>query len=123
MVELRDDKVLAKFSLYSGETESQELRWELCKALCAECQEWVAQQAAEGAAPGLERLESLAAAEAFYQLVLIDDALTPESLSAPELKIELGRRGEKALRLAEEKRKACEGLLQEAGFYFGSVQA
>lgn len=123
MVELREDKVLERFSLYSGEAEEEAARWELCKALCGECRAWVEGQAAEGAghSPGL--LESLAAAEAFYQLALIDGALAPESVSAPELKLEMGRREERAKQLAMEKRQACRGLLREQGFYFGSVKA
>lgn len=123
MAELREEQVLEKFSLYSGEDGGDEARWALCRALCGECREWVGEQAREGAGEGLERLEALAAAEAFYQLALIDGALAPGSVSTPELKLEQGRREEKALRLAEEKRAACGGLLREKGFYFGSVQA
>lgn len=123
MVELREDQVREKFSLYSGEAEDDSPRWALCKALCAECTEWIGAQASEGAQNGLERLEALAAAEAFYQLTLVDDVLTPESLSAPELKLEMGRRGEKALGLVQEKRAACRELLRENGFYFGCVGA
>ncbi len=123
MVELREDQVREKFLLYSGESEEDAARWALCMALCAECREWVGAQAVEGAQGGLERLEALAAAEAFYQLTLVDDVLTPESVSSPELKLDMGRRGEKALRLAQEKKAACTELLRENGFYFGCVQA
>ena len=121
MAELREEKVLEKFSLYSGEKEEDEARWALCKALCRECREWIGGLVEKGAEESLGPLEALAAAEAFYQLTLIDEALCPESVSAPEIKLEMGRRGEKALGLAEEKRRACRGLLREDGFYFGSV--
>lgn len=122
-MELREVKVLEKFSLYSDEQKDETPRWQLCKALCGECRQWIGEEAREGNEDALERLEALAAAEAFYQLALIDDALTPEGVSSPELKLEMGRRGEKARKLAEEKRLACKGVLREEGFYFGSVQA
>lgn len=121
MAELRENQVIKKFSLYSGEAEEESPRWELCRSLCGECMGWIGSQAHDG--DGLELLESLAAAEAFYQLTLIDETLAPESVSAPELKLEMGQRGEKAQKLAEEKRKACSGLIREKGFYFGSVKA
>lgn len=123
MKRLREDEVLKKFSLYSGEEEDEGPRWELCRALCRECGEWIGNKAAGEGEKGLGLLESLAAAEAFYQLVLLDGALTPESLSSPEVKLEMGKREEKALKLAREKRQACKGFLQEEGFYFGSVKA
>ncbi len=123
MDRLREAEVLKKFSLYSGEEEDEGARWALCKALCGECGEWIEGQAAGDGEKGRELLESLAAAEAFYQLVLLDGALAPESLSSPEVKLEMGKREEKALKLAEEKRRACGGFLREDGFYFGSVQA
>lgn len=123
MAELREEMVLDKFSLYSGETEEDARRWELCCALCEDCRKWVEDQVLPGWESIQEQLESLAAAEAFYQLTLVDEALAPASVSAPELKLEMGNRGEKALRLAEEKRKACAGVLREREFYFGRVTA
>lgn len=123
MDRLREAEVLKKFSLYSGEEEAEGARWALCKALCGECGEWIESKAAGEGEKGLGLLESLAAAEAFYQLVLLDGALAPESLSSPEVKLEMGKREEKALKLAEEKRRACGGFLREEGFYFGSVRA
>lgn len=122
MVTLQEEKVLEKFSLYSGETEEETSRWALCKGLCEECREWVENEAKEGAQE-TEGLAALAAAEAFYQLTLLDDVLTPESVSAPELKLELGQRAEKALRLVQEKRDACREALREKGFYFGAMDA
>lgn len=118
-MELREERVLEKFRLYSGEEGTEEKRWALCQALCAECREWVKGQAHPGTEAGREALEGLAAAEAFYQLVLLDEALAPASISLPEVKLELQNRADKALRLAEEKRKACGPLLREQGFYFG----
>ena len=118
MKRLREEEVLKKFSLYSGEEEDEGPRWELCRALCGECGEWIGNKAAGEGEKGLGLL-----AEAFYQLVLLDGALTPESLSSPEVKLEIGKREEKALKLAREKRLACRGFLQEEEFYFGSVKA
>ncbi len=122
MVTLREEQVLEKFCLYSGEAEEESPRWALCRGLCEECREWIEGEAL-GGAQELPALEALAAAEAFYQLALLDDVLTPESLSAPELKLEMGKRAEKALLLVQEKRAACRGSLRETGFYFGSVKA
>lgn len=118
-MELREEQVLEKFQLYSGEEDMEEKRWALCRALCRECKDWVEGQARPGVEAGREALEGLAAAEAFYQLALLDEALSPASVAAPEVKLELGERADKALRLAEEKRKACGPLLREQGFYFG----
>ena len=123
MVVLRAEEVLGKFSLYSEEQPRETPRWELCRALCGECGEWIGQEARPGAENGRERLEALAAAEAFYQLTLLDEALTPDSLAAPELKLEMGKRSEKARQLAQEKRLQCGGLLREQGFYFGGMKA
>lgn len=123
MVVLREEEVQGKFSLYSEEQPGETPRWELCRALCGECEEWIGQEARPGAENSRGRLEALAAAEAFYQLTLLDEALTPDSLAAPELKLEMGKRSEKARQLAQEKRLQCGGLLREQGFYFGSMKA
>ena len=117
-------RVLELLRLYSGEEAGSggEARDALCERLCGDCAGWAERRAREDR-PGDQEmapaLEALAAAEAFYQLALADEALGIKSLSAPELKLELGRRAENARLLAEEKRRACADVLQEAGFYFG----
>lgn len=70
---------------------------------------------------GLPALESYAASEAFYQLAVLDQAVLPQSLSSPEVKLQLGDRVGHAQRLRAEKRRACGTLLQEDGFYFGQI--
>ena len=65
--------------------------------------------------------ESLAAAEAFYQLALLDQSAGPEAVSAPELKVRLGDRARYAANLRAEKRKACGRILAREDFYFGQA--
>lgn len=122
----------------------------LCQGLCEECVRWVQGQVVaedepgsaggEGAGgetgggeiaggeagsekipEGLPALESYAASEAFYQLAVLDQAVLPQSLSSPEVKLQLGDRVGHAQRLRAEKRRACGALLQEDGFYFGQI--
>lgn len=122
-MEIGVERVVEKFQRYAGEAPDGEdvARERLCQALCDEC----AAAVAELLRPGLEEIpeaaEALAAAEAFYQLALLDQAAGPEVVSSPELKMELGRRAEYAAMLREEKRRACRGFLREEGFYFGQA--
>lgn len=117
------ENVTAVFQRYAGETldGTDASRDQLCEALCGEC----AGEVEKRLLPGLEEVpkaaEALAAAEAFYQLALLDQAGGPRTVSSPELKIELGNRAEYAALIREEKRRACKGLLQEDGFYFGQA--
>lgn len=118
---LNSESVLEKFRLYSGEDDTDPARWALCQALCSECQEQVEDQAAPLLQKGQPRLEALAAAMALHQLALADGMKCPESITAPELKLELGARADKAAGLVQEKRQACAGLLQEGLFDFRGV--
>lgn len=117
--------VQEKFSRYSGETPSaDDSRGKLCAELCAECAARADALAENGRSPTETEalaLESWAAAEAFYQLVLLDEALAPESLSADGVRVDLGARSQKARALAEEKRRGLASLLGEGAFYFGRV--
>ena len=113
-----------KFKQYSGEAmDGQEPgRDALCQGLCGECVQWVQARLLPGAPEtGREAAEGLAAAEALYQLALLDQAGTPGVVSTPELKLELGDRARYAGHLREEKRRAAAGLLREEGFYFGRI--
>ena len=123
-MEINQENVVKKFQLYSGEelngTEPQ--RDGLCRALCQECAEWVQEQARPEAPPSAASgAESLAAAEAFYQLALLDQSAGPEAVSAPELKVRLGDRARYAANLRAEKRKACGRILAREDFYFGQA--
>lgn len=117
------DQVIEKFCRYSGETldgENPE-RDELCRSLCRECLEEIHARGCCWDERGRQALESLAAAQAFYQLALVDGCGEPDYVSSPELKIELGDRAQRARRLWEEKRRACGELLPPEDFYFGQA--
>ncbi len=123
-MELDIEKVLESFQLYSGEQLNGENgdREALCRKLCGDSAAMIGgwlNPSLEGR--DLSPAESLAAAEAFYQLVLLDRALQPETVSTPELRMEQGSREQYARQLREEKRRACQGLLQESDFYFGQM--
>ena len=123
-MEIDLERVLEKFKLYSGEAmdEGEPRRDELCRALCKECAGWARRLADPEA--GEERagdVESLAAAEAFYQLALLDQAAGPQSFSSPELKLELGDRARHAGELRAAKRQACGAVLPAEDFYFGQA--
>ena len=117
------------FSQLSGEAANPEGtdREVLCAALCDQCARQVEgllrqDLAEEDLAPWESALEELAAAQAFYQLLLTEEAVTPPSLSAGNLKITQGGGSEKAARLVAEKRRAASPALREEGFYFGRVE-
>lgn len=123
---LDQERVKEKFYLYSGEDpEETGARQSLCGQLCVECasraETLLAKSGASAQIGDLAALESWAAAEAFYQLALADEASGPESVSADGVKITAGERSRKAGALAAEKRRAAAGLLGEEGFYFGGI--
>lgn len=120
--------VKTAFGHFSGEeaNEAGTEREAACAALCGQC----ARQVEAMVDPGLseeelasweDALEALAAAMAFYQLVLTEEAVTPASLSAGEVKLSAGERSAKAAQLAEEKRRAAAPALAERGFRVESV--
>lgn len=115
------EQVLEKFCRYAGEAldGKDTVRDGLCRALCGECLAEIKARASCRSEEECQALESLAAAQAFYQLALVDSCGEPESVWSPELKVELGDRVQKAERLREEKRRACGSLLLQDGFYFG----
>ena len=80
---------------------------------------WAEAQAGPGAAGWEESLVGLAAAQAFYHLVLADGALLPGSLSTPEVKLDWAAREEKARALAQEQQRLCGPVLRDGDFYFG----
>ena len=103
-MELDREQVLERFLLYSGEDEetASPERKALWEALCEGGAKWAEAQAGPGAAGWEESLVGLAAAQAFYHLVLADGALLPGSLSTPEVKLDWAAREEKARALAQD---------------------
>lgn len=123
-MEISLENVQEKFILYSGEPmDGQDPRRDkLCGELCRECAGWVGRRLLPGAEEGRAgEAESWAAARAFYQLTLLDQAAGPMAVASPELKVELGDRARHAWELCEEKYRACAGLLGWDRFYFGQV--
>ena len=121
--------VKQEFARFSGEAADEEgtEREALCAALCAQC----AQQVRGQVRPCLTEeelqaweagLEVLAAAQAFYQLLLTEEAVTPQSITAGEVKVTQGGGSERAALLVEEKRRAVAPALEEPGFYFSQVR-
>lgn len=123
-MELSLENVVKTFQLYSGEAldSKDQDRDGLCQALCKDClaevQGRLRPEAGEGEVP---LAETLAAAEAFVQLALLDQAARPESVSTPELQVRQGDRVRYAQALLEEKRRAAAGVLREDGFFFGQA--
>lgn len=127
-MEINVENVVEKLKLYAGEfMDGQEPeRDSLCRSLCGDCVQWVRETMKPEALAGRgaetqAALESLAAAEAFYQLAELDQANLPQTVFSPEIKLQLGDRVGHAQRLRDEKRLACAGLLREGGFYFGRI--
>ncbi len=120
-MELDREQVLERFLLYSGEDEetASPERKALWEALCEGGAKWAETQAGPGAAGWEESLVGLAAAQAFYHLVLADGALLPGSLSTPEVKLDWAAREEKARALAQEQQRLCGPVLRDGDFYFG----
>ena len=116
------------FAQYSGETADGEgtPRQVLCAALCAQCAQQVEalvrpELTQEEEAPWQGALEALAGAEAFYQLLLTEEASAPQSLSVGEGAVSRGAGSERAAALAAEKRRAASPALREEHFFFGAV--
>ena len=119
------EKVTEKFRLYSGEEldGAEPGRDGRCRELCGECAVEVMNRVKpevlqEEDPEEAGTLESLAAAEAFYQLAALDQAAVPQAVSSAEIKLQLGDRLGAAGRLRRAKRAACAGLLYEDEFYF-----
>ena len=125
----RDFPVFSSPAQFSGEAadETGTQREALCAALCGQCARQVASlvrgdlsQAAQALweAP----LEELAAAQAFYQLLLTEEAVTPASITAGDLRLAGGSRSEKAAQLVAEKRRAASPALVETDFAFCNIR-
>ena len=119
------ENVQRELALLAGEDLSEETdRAALCLSLCGQAAEGVRRRLAgreDQAAEYAGALEGWAAAEAFLQLTLADEAAGPESLTADGVRIDAGERSAKARALAAERRRAVAPLLGEEAFYFGQV--
>ena len=123
-MELDREQVLERFLLYSGEDEetASPERKALWEALCEGGAKWAEAQAGPGAAGWEESLVGLAAAQAFYQLLLTEEAVTPASITAGDLRLAGGSRSEKAAQLVAEKRRAASPALVETDFAFCNIR-
>lgn len=122
------ENVTEKFKLYSGEEldGTEPGRDGLCREICRECAAEVTGRVRpevmqRNDPDDIGALESLAAAEAFYQLADLDKRTAPLAVSSREMKIELGDRLGAAGRLRDGKRLACVRLLVEYEFYFRAI--
>ena len=132
------ENVTEKFKLYSGEEldGTEPGRDGLCREICRECAAEVTGRVRpevmqRNDPDDIGALESLAAAEAFYQLADLDQRTAPLAdldqrtaplaVSSREMKIELGDRLGAAGRLRDGKRLACVRLLVEYEFYFRAI--
>ena len=106
-MELDLTAVKTAFAQFSGEAadETGTQREALCAALCGQCARQVA-----------------SAAQAFYQLLLTEEAVTPASITAGDLRLAGGSRSEKAARLVAEKRRAASPALVETDFAFCNIR-
>lgn len=110
------------FARYSGEDLTGETdRAALCLSLCEDCAAMAERMALAPDAAETGLLESWAAAEAFYQLTLRDQAVAPELLTADGVRVDARERAGHAKALAEEKRRAVRPLLREEGFWFANI--
>ena len=108
-MELDLTAVKTAFAQFSGEAadETGTQREALCAALCGQCARQVASLARGDLSQAAQALweaplEELAAAQAFYQLLLTEEAVTPASITAGDLRLAGGSRSEKAAQLVAE---------------------
>ena len=114
-MELDLTAVKTAFAQFSGEAadETGTQREALCAALCGQCARQVA---------SLVRGDLSQAAQAFYQLLLTEEAVTPASITAGDLRLAGGSRSEKAAQLVAEKRRAASPALVETDFAFCNIR-
>ena len=69
-----------------------------------------------------EALCAVAAAQAAYQFWLLEEAASPKSLTAGEVRAEFDKGSERALTYAKQCERAVSGLLKDEDFYFGVAE-
>ncbi len=125
---MRAEKIKALFFLISGEIEEEmELpRLQLCNQLCETALITVEQMKKENLAVEkledyLPALENLAAANAWYHLMLLDEAIAPETMNGQTFAFTLKEQGKKAKVFWEQCRVAAAPALKDSSFYFGGT--
>ena len=63
-----------------------------------------------------------AAAQAAYQFWLLEEAASPKSLTAGEVRAEFDKGSERALAYTKQCERAVSGLLRDEDFYFGVAE-
>ena len=69
-----------------------------------------------------EALCAAAAAQAAYQFWLLEEAASPKSLTAGEVRAEFDKGSERALAYAKQCERAVSGVLRDEDFYFGVTE-
>ena len=69
-----------------------------------------------------EALCAAAAAQAAYQFWLLEEAASPKSLTAGEVRAEFDKGSERALAYTKQCERAVSGLLRDEDFYFGVAE-
>lgn len=117
------ERVKEKFCKYSGEVMDETERGLLCAQLCEDCTEQVRKIIdSRGENPdesGTGAVESYAAALAFYQLVLSEQATLPKTFTADGVTVTQGENLKSAQAFLKSKRIAAAKYLGEEEFYFG----
>ena len=125
-MELDLTAVKTAFAQFSGEAadETGTQREALCAALCGQCARQVASLARGDLSQAAQALweAPLEEAQAFYQLLLTEEAVTPASITAGDLRLAGGSRSEKAAQLVAEKRRAASPALVETDFAFCNIR-
>ena len=126
---MNSEKIEKIFFLLCGEIpeQTEEKRLEIAKMLCRDAQKFVLsalrddiqEDEIEG---NEERLNIFAAASAFYNLMLLDEANLPESITTNEIKVISREKSKKAEAILEEKRSAVAAFFKNKDFYFGAVR-
>ena len=68
-----------------------------------------------------EALCAAAAAEAMYQIALLDEALSPESITAGDVRAEYKKGSSRALEYCRQCMRQVSPILRDDEFYFGGV--
>lgn len=124
---MKSEKISEIFYLLIEEDAQTAERKELYSMLCSEGKSLIESMIDERISEDekekySEMLESAAAASAYYNLALLDEARLPESISSSELKITMGDRAERAHQLFRDRLKAAGPVLKCNDFFFGSVK-
>lgn len=121
------DRIKDLFFLISGEdvevieAERFALCEELCESAARSIKALIKAEQEENLAGYEEALNYAAAYMAFYNLLAIDEALTPESVTSGEMKVELGERSKKAKQLLDDKLSELTPILKSDVFFFGNT--